>query len=140
MPAIRSSAEIAKKWAEVTPGRQSQYEAGVRNPLKSWQSGASAAASAYYEGVTTAASEKRYERGVSKAGDEKWKRKTTELGPGRWGTGVRASQADYQTGFDPYASTIAGTTLPARYPAGDPRNIQRVEAIASALHRKKISG
>ena len=37
MPPVRSISEIAKKWAEVTPQRAPQYEAGVKAPKQSWE-------------------------------------------------------------------------------------------------------
>ena len=43
-------------------------------------------------------------------------------------------------GFQPYADTIRSTTLPPRFPKGDPRNLERTKAIATALFNKKQSG
>jgi len=138
MPAIKSAAEIAAKWATVTPARASDYEAGVRNPKKDWANNAKAAEGAYEEGVQSAISDKRFGRGVSNAGTQKWQEKAISVGVGRWPTGVRAAQADYQEGFAPYADVIARTTLPARYGRGDPRNYQRSEIMGTALHDARI--
>jgi hypothetical protein len=51
---------------------------------------------------------------------------------------VQIAKDDYAKGFGPYANVIAATTLPPRYPKGDPRNIERVSAIAQALHQEKV--
>ena len=138
MPAIRSAAEIAEKWARVTPGRASDYAAGIEKPKKDWEQMASAAADAWADGVTAAASEGRYEKGVKAAGTEKWRRKAKELGVSRWPAGVSAAKDDYERGFAPFRDVIERVTLPPRRPKGDPANIERVRLIATALHEAKM--
>jgi len=140
MPKIRSLAEIQEKWVRVTPGRQADYEAGVKSPKEDWATQAAAAEDRYVEGVTQAAQEGRYGRGIKKAGTEKWQRKAVEVGVARWGPGVRAAASDYAEGFAPYREVIERTTLPPRFPAGDPRNYERVQVLGQALHEKKVRG
>jgi len=140
MPAIKSAAEIAEKWARVTPTRQTDYESGVKAPLKDWAANTGAAEESWAQGVSQASGNRSFSKGVRKAGNEKWSRKTVEVGVGRWGAGVRAGAADYATGFEPMRQTIASVSLPPRYPKGDPRNIDRVAAIATALNAKKRAG
>lgn len=137
---IKDSAAIAEKWSRVTPNRQADYEGGVKNPGKDWAANTANAKESWAAGVQQAAANDSFSKGVRQAGNEKWQRKTVEVGIGRWGAGVRAGGADYQAGFDPYRQTLASLTLPPRYPKGDPRNIDRVAQIASALHTKKVSG
>jgi hypothetical protein len=138
MPKIMDTAAIAEKYGRVTPARQTDFEAGVKAPMEDWGAKASAAEGNYNQGVQTAIANKSFGKGVARAGTAKWQRKTLDVGVGRWGTGVRAGQADFQSGFDPYAKVIAGTTLPPRYPKGDPRNMDRVAGMAKALHDAKI--
>ncbi len=138
--AIASPADIATKWARVTPGRTADYESGVRNPRKDWEAETKAAEPRYKEAVTKAAAEGRFGRGVTKAGKAKWQRKAIEVGTGRFGPGVAAAGPDYEAGFAPYQAVISGLTLPERYPTGDDRNLARVAVIAKALHTKKIKG
>jgi len=138
MPKIKDTSMIAEKYGRVTPARQSDFEAGVKAPAEDWATKAKAAESNYEQGVQTAIGNKSFGKGVDKTGTAKWQRKTVEVGVGRWGTGVRAGQPDYQAGFDPYQKVIAGTTLPPRYPKGDPRNIDRVNSMSKALHDAKI--
>ena len=137
---VKSSAAIAKKWADVTPGRSGDFEAGVKDSSVDWAGPTAAAESAYSDGVSAAISQKRFSTGVGRAGTEKWRRKTVETGVGRWGAGVRAAQADQQAGFAPYREAIAGLTLPPRFSRGDPRNIDRVSAIAKTLNAIKAKG
>jgi len=138
MVVIKSADEIADKWSRVTPGRREDYEKGVRSPKRDWATNAKAAEPRYVEGVTAAAQAGRYGKGVDKAGTEKWKKKAIDLGVKRWGPGVTAAKDDYKSGFAPYRDVIEGLTLPEKYPKGDPRNIDRVAAIAKALHEAKV--
>lgn len=138
MADIKSASSIAEKWARVTPQRTQDYQEGVANPRTSWQKAATAAAASQAAGVQAAIADKRFEKGIAKAGDEKWQRNATEKGAMRWGPGVQASGEAYSEGFQPFADTIKATTLPPRYPKGDPRNLERTKTIAAALHARKI--
>ena len=140
MANIKSIDVIAEKWTRVTPGRSADYAAGVAAPRTDWATATANAESAYGQGVQQAVSRKAFSKGVKAAGTAKWQQKTTDKGVPRWSQGITMSGNDYANGFGPYAQVIASTTLPPRYPAGDPRNIDRVAAIAKALRDKKIGG
>ncbi len=136
MAFIRSIDSISKKWAEVTPQRAGDYQAGVQNPRRSWKTATVSAEPAYEDGVRQAISRKAFGKGVTKAGDEKWQRKTLDRGVANWGPGVAAAEGDYSAGFAPYREAIAAVKLPPRYARRDPRNLQRVKAINDALIQK----
>lgn len=138
MVKVKSIDEIAKKWAEVTPGRAPYYEAGIRNPRDDWATNTANAEAAYAQGVQEAITQKRFSAGVKKAGTPKWQRKSLEVGVRRWPEGVRAAQMDYQSNLAPFIDTISRLTLPERKAKGDPGNIERVRKIADALHKKKL--
>ena len=138
MPKIMDTAAIAEKYGRVTPQRSADFEAGVKAPMEDWAGKTRAAESNFELGVQTAIGNKSFGKGVEKAGTAKWQRKTVEVGVGRWPTGVRAGQADYQSGFEPFQKVIQATTLTPRYPKGDPRNIDRVSTMAKALHDAKV--
>ncbi len=140
MPAIRSTADISTKWKNVTPGRSSEYEAGVTNPLGDWEKSTLAAKDAQKAGITQALAQGRFEKGVKRAGNTTWSERTKLLGTRRWVEGVAASGDRYAKGFYPYQAVIAGIQLPPRGPAGDPMNIKRVSAISEALAKKKVTG
>ena len=133
MPSIRDISKIAKKWAEVTPQRAGEYEAGVKDPIRDWAKNTVAANDAYKAGITAAAQKDLFKKGVEKVGTEKWKRKAAELGPRRFGEGVSLALPDFEKGFAPYRDVIEKTVLPPRFAKGDPRNIDRVRAMAAAL-------
>ncbi len=138
MPKVKAAASIAEKYGRVTPMRAGDYEAGVKSPTESWEDKTKAAESNFEAGVQSAIGNKSFGKGVANAGNAKWQKKTIEVGVGRWGPGVRAGQEDFQKGFEPFRAVIEGTTLPPRYPKGDPRNIDRVNSMAKALHDAKV--
>lgn len=138
MVAIRSSREIAQKWADVTPTRTAFYEAGVKAPRVDWATATKAAEQNYKDSVIKAANEGRFGKGVISAGTEKWQRKSIEVGAGRWGPGVSAAAPDFEEGFAPYRDVIDKLVLKPRFPKGDPRNYDRVRQIGEALHAQKL--
>lgn len=137
MVEIRDLRDIADKWVTVTPQRAPQYEAGVRNPKKDWRAGAEGANEAWKAGVSAAVQADRFKGGVVKAGTSKWQRGSIEKGVLRYGPGVEAAREDYESGFAPYADEIRKIVLPPRGARRDPRNIDRVRAIATALGKRK---
>lgn len=137
MAQIRSIDAIAKKWAVVTPGRSEDYRQGVAAPRKDWAAATAAAEPAYEAGVQAAVAKKKFGRGVKASGTEAWSRGATEKGTQRWGPGVALAQDRFATGFQPYREAIERVTLPPRYARRDPRNLERVAAIANALGKAK---
>lgn len=137
MAAIRSASDISKKWAEVTPGRATQYEQGVRNPVRDYAANAQAGSDAWKAGVQAAVARDGFKKGVAKVGTAKWQDRAIKLGPSRYGPGVQAAQGDYESGFAPYREAIAGVALPPRGPRRSPQNLQRVNAMVTAISMRK---
>lgn len=137
MAKIKSASDIAAKWARVAPGRQADFEEGVRDPSVQWARATAASAENYSAGVQDAIGRGAFASGVNEAGDDKWRRKTVEIGAARWGPGVRAAVDDYEKGFAPFRDVIERTTLPARAPRGDPRNMERAAVMAAALSKAR---
>ena len=138
MPKVRSN--FAEKWARVTPQRTQDYTQGVQDPRRSWEQATEAAKQNWQDGVQKAAQNDQFSKGVRKAGEGKWQRKSIEVGATRFAQGVQAAQSDYEQGFAPFAQVIENTNLPPRFPKGDPRNLERVKAINTALRNKKVQG
>jgi len=132
MAVIKSMSEIAKKWAEVTPGRAPYYETGVRTTAKDWAGAAAGAVAAYEAGVTEAIGRGAYQSGVSARGTSGW-REATLAKKARWAAGVRLGEPRYVAGFAPFRGVIESVTLPPRGARGDPGNYARCEAIGTAL-------
>src|SRR6266566_3893929 len=122
MVAVKPLGDIARKWADVTPGRASFYEAGVRSPKKPWAAAAAAAEANQIAGVNAASARKAFSAGVRKAGDEKWSRKALAVGVSRFGPGAAAAQPDFEAGFGKYHAVLSSLQVKARGPKGDPGN------------------
>jgi len=139
MAAIKSAEKSASKFVERAAVAGTAYNDGVANPRTDWATATKAAEDNYKTGVQAAASAGRFGKGVSKAGSSKWQKAATDKGSARFASGVASAQEAYSQGFEPYRSKIAALTLPARYPRRDPRNLQRVTAVATALGQLKES-
>jgi len=137
MPKVKSISAISEKWARVTPQRSEDYRAGIASPRTPWAAATAAATDRYKAGVTESIAQGRFEKGVAKAGDAKWSARAQQLGTPRFAEGVAASQGEYQAGIAPFIRIIESTTLPQRYARGDPRNIERVKVMATALRKGK---
>jgi hypothetical protein len=138
MPPVKALDRISAKWMRVSAVSQTEYEEGVKNPRTDWASATQAAASNYDAGVQKAIQNKSFSKGVAKAGTQKWQTNAVEKGPGRWAQGINLSANAYETGFQPYRDALERLQLPPRGPKGDPKNIQRVKAVADALHQEKL--
>jgi len=134
---VKSAAEIAAKWSRVSAQRDADYKAGVSDPAVEWAKAAAAAEETYAAGVQDAISRKAFGKGVAKGGDEKWRRKTAEVGTQRWAPGIRAATGDFESGFAPFREALERVDLPPRAPRGDPRNLDRVAAVARALAERR---
>lgn len=139
MPPVKSLDRISDKWARVASVSQPEYEEGVRNPRSDWAEATRAAEANYERGVQQSIQRKAFGKGVANAGTAKWQERALTKGPSRWANGIQVSRQAYETGFQPYREVIQRTSLPARGPKGDPKNIQRVSVLAEALHAEKIS-
>lgn len=131
---------IAKKFVVRAGAAATDYQAGIQAPRQDWATATEGAATTYAAGVQAAIGRNAFARGVANAGTAKWQRKALAVGPTRYTQGVQAAQGDYASKFAPYRDVLSNINLPPRAPKGDPSNINRVAAIASALHSKKISG
>ena len=137
MPAVKSVSEIASKWATVTPQRAPEYEKGVKSPKQNWEANTKLSNDAYKAGIQAAITQDRFSKGVTKAGQAKWVKGAVEKGVARFGPGVQVAEADYSKGFAPYRDAIEKTQLPPRFARRDPRNIERVRSMVTALIAEK---
>lgn len=138
MAEIKSMAAIKEKWTRVTPQRTEDYSKGVANPKRDWEAEAIAAKANWKAGIDAAASKDMYAKGIVKAGTAKWKKKALTLGPGRFAEGVFQGGDDYASGFAPYQAAIAGVDLGPKFPRRDPRNLDRVKRVVTALIEAKV--
>jgi len=137
MAEIKAIGRIKEKWTRVTPLRTEDYKIGVQSPRRDWEKSAVAAKESHKAAMATAAATDAFAKGISKAGSVKWQARALQKGPGRFAEGVMVGGDDYEKGFAPFRDEIEKTVLPPRFPKRDPRNIQRVSTIATALGKKK---
>jgi hypothetical protein len=138
MPPVKSLDRISEKWTRVVAVSGPDYQAGVQEPRTDWKAATVAAAAVHTAATQKALAEKRFEKGVAAAGTKKWQDRTLSVGVNRWTEGVSLSRSAYENGFAPYRAVIESVKLPDRGAKGDPKNINRVAAIANALHAEKL--
>jgi len=136
---VPSASAIAAKFIRVTPGRQEDFEDGVRNPREDWAGNTAAAEGNYEDGVRKSIDRKAFGKGVRDAGTAKQQAATIEKGveQGRWAAGVRGSEATMAAAMEPVVRVMEAVKMPPKYSKGDPRNYDRVKAIGTALHAMK---
>jgi len=117
----------------------SEYTDGVKNPRHDWEANASSeqAEDNYKTGVQSAISRGARPAGVKKAGTKKWQDGAVKKSS-RWSEGVAGALDQYEDGFSPYHDEIDSLDYGPRYPAGDPRNLERVKKGNEALHSLKV--
>ena len=140
MPAIKPIAAIVDKYTRRAAGASQDYQTGVQSVQPTtWEANTGAAQGSWQAGVQQAAASGRFASGVVGKG-AKWQRKAVNVGAARYAPGVQAAGPDYQAGFGKFHDIIAGINLDPRGPRGDPRNINRVAALATALHQMRVGG
>lgn len=138
MAEIKSMAAIEEKWKRVTPQRAEDYSKGIANPKRDWAAEATAAKGNWKAGIDAAAGKDLYAKGIAAAGSAKWKAKSLALGPGRFSEGVYQAGGDYAKGFAPFQAAIAAVDLGPKFPRRDPRNLDRVKRVVTALVEAKV--
>lgn len=126
---IKPIDQIVSRWVAGVRGATAAYQFGVSNPQRDWADATAAGASAWFQGIQAAHAAGRFVGGVRIAGSVKWKNRTLTKGVQMWPVAVAAAEGDYRAGYAPFREAIASATLPPRYAARDPRNLERVAAI-----------
>lgn len=141
MPTLKapSAADIAKKWADVTPGRAAYYETNAPAAGPDWEAGALAAVSIWKAAMAQAGIEKRLAGGIKKAGAAKFARKVKDVGVDRFGPGVTAAQPDMEAGVAPFRDVIDGLSVSTRGPRGAAQNYKISQEVGDALHKKRLA-
>lgn len=130
--------KIVDKWNRRVNIAGPEFEDGLRNPKRDWETATLAAVSAWEAAIQEAIRAGTYAAGIREAGTRKWQDRALSLGVARWGPGVAIAMPDYRTGFAPYHAALERLTLPARFARGDSRNYERVKAIGVTLRKIKL--
>lgn len=140
MPAAKSPAKAAAKWAGRAAIAGDDYIEGIEEPKRDWEQATKAGEDNYKVGVQAAIGRGAFGKGVTKAGTAKWHDRALLVGADRYPAGVQASVSEYETAMVPVLATIERTDIGPRYPKGDPRNYARVQKIGQALRKMKEAG
>ena len=132
-----NAAAAAKKWKDVTPGRQTFYSQGVAGAAAAYDEGVRGAGDRYAAGVQTAISNGLWGINVEGKGSRFAQRASTVGGP-RWSDGVSRGESDYASHVQPYFAALGSIQLPMKGPKGHPGNYARSQAVGDALHAMKI--
>jgi len=127
------------KWNENASRAATEFGVNAEAAADEWARNTAAASDTFGAAISAAGIKERFRRGVVRAGAAKFARKIRDVGRDRFGPGIAAAIDDYKAGSEPYFSTLAGITLSARRPKGDPANYKRVEEIGKALNAKRLA-
>jgi len=136
---VKDVASSALKWTENAGRAAAEYATNAEASADEWARNTAAAADTYGAAITAPGIKTRFQRGVVRAGAAKYSRKIRDVARDRFGPGVAAAQSDYQTGAEPYFSTLAALSLSPRKPRGDPANYNRVQEVGKALNAKRLA-
>lgn len=127
------------KYADNAARAATEFAVNAAAAAEDWARKTAGAADTFGQAISASGIKNRFRNGVVKAGAAKFARKINDVGKDRYGPGVTAGKDDYKAGAEPYFSTLAGLSLSARKPKGDPANYKRVEEVGKALNAKRMA-
>ncbi len=136
---VKSAVVIARNFVKVTSQRADEFEQGVKNPRRDWEKETIDAEDRYEDGIKKAIARKAFGKGVKLCGTSRQQMKTIEKGVPVFADRILLSEDDMRIAMEPIVAVLERTSLPPKYTKGDKRNIARVETVADALHKYKIS-
>jgi cytochrome c551/c552 len=135
---VPSAAEVAKKWADVTPARAPYYESETPKASSKWEADAAGAANIYKTAVQAANIGQMFAGGI-KGKAAKFARKVKDVGVARYGPGISAAQGDMQAGVSAPLDELSKIEIPDRGPRGSPGNYAIVQKIGDPLHKRRLA-
>lgn len=134
---VKPMASISAKWTANAQAAGQAYKDGV-TASTDWAAATAASANNWQVGVSQAAADGRFEKGVNAAGNSTWQNGAINKGASRYGPGVSLAKDKFTAGFTKYAAALTALQLPARFPKGDPQNVQRVQSVVTTLRNVKL--
>jgi hypothetical protein len=114
------------------------YKAGVSSPKASQSAMAVAAIPRWQQAVSSSAAANAMKSGLTKAGDQGWMNGALNKGANNYPAGITRGKDKWLANVTPYFQAIAAVNLPDKGLRGSSANIQRVAAVAAALHTLKV--
>lgn len=136
---IKPIETIKAKYKSKTAAAGGDYSEGIKFPKRDQAEAAAAAADNWQQGVSAAGVKERF---ASEAGSSgaKYLKNATTIGPRRYTEGTANAVDEFGKNVQGALSVIAATELPARFPKGDPRNLDRVRVLNENLRKHKVGG
>lgn len=135
---IRDIGASAKKYVERASIAGKDYETGVKGAGQKYQEGVANAGQSWKDGITAAMNRDAYSKGVQAGAAEKYVERAVKLGASRYGPGVTAAGPEWQKNMGPMFDAMRTLDLPPKRERGNPNNMQRANAVAAALHAKRV--
>ena len=130
----KSPQQIAEKYARRIAASQQDYEAGVRNPSKSWSDGYKSSVPRMVQGFQEAAANNKMQRGVDAVGDSGWQQRTLEVASRYSQSAQNAGQKYAQRANDIMGAAQAGQNAASQIaPTTFENRMQRTLANATAI-------
>jgi hypothetical protein len=134
---VKPLASIVAKWAQNASNAGGAYKDGV-SASTDWAANTALSANNWQVGVSQAAADGRFEKGVTAAGNATWQQGAINKGAGRYGPGVSLAKDKFGKGITSVVQALTNLTLPAKFPKGDPQNVNRVQAVVTTLRNLKL--
>lgn len=137
---MKSANEAVTKWQTRASSAGSDYAHGAQSTEKDQAARAIAAKIIYQQQLTESFARDAFAKGLQKSGRAGWLAGVTEKGVNNYSSGVSAesSRSKYATNSGKYdAARKAADSLP-RGGRGSAQNLQRVNAVMTALRAVKI--
>jgi len=132
-------ATTVERWRRKVAVAEADYVAGVRKPVRDWQSQTLAAEGTWDTAIREAADQRRFGIGVAATPTAFWQGKTIQKSP-RWKQGVDIAVPDYQGAMGTVlanVNTAVGemeTAVGPRGPKGSEQNIARSAYYQRRMH------
>ena len=136
---VKDLSASATKYQQRATSAAAEYANNAVLAAEEWLANTVASKQTWKASMVAAGIEDRFERGARNAGSAKYSNRLQAVGQGRYTEGVGQAGDAWRAGFEPFAQTIAGLTLPGRRPRGDPANYARVQSVGTALSAKRLA-
>jgi hypothetical protein len=138
---MKTSSQAGPRWSTRAASAAPDYLAGSQQTTKDQSAAAIAAKGNYAAAITASIARGAFEKGLQRSGKAGWLAGIQQKGEQNFSTGVSTprAQSAYVTNsgkFDSARNAAAGL---ARGPRGSAGNLQRVTAVANALHAAKVA-
>lgn len=132
---VKDIGASATKWTNRAQAAAQDYVNGVNGAQQAEP--AIAAVSTWQAAVQSPTAAKMFTTGLQKSGDAGWANGVKTKGATRYPQGVQGAAGKWQSGFSPYASTLASLNLPPRGVRRSAQNMARVQAVVQAMANVK---